>query len=65
MSNVTKFYDDAIYTFWELLNRDDYSLTIMGLFHVQRLGVGDEIELFLHPILPTFMFKYLQSSNYS
>ncbi|KAG5606534.1 hypothetical protein H5410_028026 [Solanum commersonii] len=63
--NDAQFYDDAIYTFWELLNRDDYSLSIVGLLKVHRVGVGDEIRLFWHPILKKFMFKYLLNEEES
>ncbi|KAH0692468.1 hypothetical protein KY285_019565 [Solanum tuberosum] len=56
--NDTKFNEDAGFIFRKLIN-DDYSLSVMGLFNIHRLGVGDEIGIYWDPRFQTFMFELL------
>jgi len=58
--NDTKYNEDACFIFRKLNNQDDdYSLSVMGLFNIHLLGVGDEIGLYWDPRFQTFMFIIL------
>ncbi|KAG5607124.1 hypothetical protein H5410_028616 [Solanum commersonii] len=58
--NDTKYNEDAGFIFRKLNNQDDdYSLSVMGLFNIHLLGVGDEIGLYWDPRFQTFMFIIL------
>uniref|UniRef100_M1DWI9 Uncharacterized protein n=1 Tax=Solanum tuberosum TaxID=4113 RepID=M1DWI9_SOLTU len=54
--NDTKYNEDAGFIFRKLPNHDDYSLSVMALINIHRLGVDDEIGLYWDPRFQTFVF---------